>query len=195
MPGYTKLFNSILASTIWREDDKTRIVWITMLAMATKQGIVEASLPGLADFARVNLEDCEKSLARLSAPDAYSRSKISDGRRITEIEGGWLLLNHKKYRDTLTSDERREYNRVKQAEYRAKTHHITDTVSNIANVSNVNDKSAECRHTTPAPSPTPAPEKEDQNQVIRTAAQESAWQSVLKARKKKGTGKYRVRVR
>jgi hypothetical protein len=24
MTGYTKLFNSILASTIWREDDKTR---------------------------------------------------------------------------------------------------------------------------------------------------------------------------
>ena len=43
MPGYTKLFNSILASTIWRADDKTRIVWITLLAMADKHGIVEAS--------------------------------------------------------------------------------------------------------------------------------------------------------
>jgi len=30
--GYTKLYSSIVASTMWREDDKTRIVFITMLA-------------------------------------------------------------------------------------------------------------------------------------------------------------------
>ena len=48
MAGYTKLFNSILQSTIWREDDKTRIVWITLLAMADKNGIAETSLPSLA---------------------------------------------------------------------------------------------------------------------------------------------------
>ena len=54
MAGYTKLFNSILMSTIWREDDKTRIVWITLLAMADKNGIAETSIPSLADAARVS---------------------------------------------------------------------------------------------------------------------------------------------
>lgn len=119
MAGYTKLFNSILASTIWRAPDKTRIVWITMLAMADKDGIVEGSIPGLADFARVDLKDCEAALLELSTPDEYSRSSEHDGRRIEAIDGvGWRLLNHGKYREKMSEDERREYNRAKQAEWR-----------------------------------------------------------------------------
>src|SRR3990167_10772082 len=120
MTGYTKLFNSILASTIWRAPDKTRIVWITMLAMANKDGVVEVSIPGLADFARVSLKDCEAALDDLSSPEPYSRSSENDGRRIAVIEGvGWQLLNHGKYRAKMSDDERREYNRMKQAEWRA----------------------------------------------------------------------------
>ena len=42
--GFTKLFNTIVTSTIWQEDDKTRIVWITMLAIADASGIVGASI-------------------------------------------------------------------------------------------------------------------------------------------------------
>lgn len=121
MTGYTKLFNSILASTIWRADDKTRIVWITMLAMADKDGICEGSVPGLADFARVSIEDCEKALLELSSPDPYSRTSEHEGRRIEHIDGvGWFLINHPKYRAKMSEDERREYNRKKQAEWRAK---------------------------------------------------------------------------
>ena len=119
MAGYTKLFNSILASTIWRAPDKTRIVWITMLAMADKNGVVEGSVPGLADFARVDLQDCEAALIELSNPDEYSRSSENDGRRIAAIDGvGWQLLNHGKYRAKMSEDERREYFKIKQAEHR-----------------------------------------------------------------------------
>jgi len=119
MAGYTKLFNSILASTIWRAPDKTRIVWITLLAMADKDGVAEGSVPGLADFARVSLEDCEAALSELMGPDKYSRSSEHDGRRIEAIDGvGWQLLNHGKYRAKMSEDERREYNRIKQGECR-----------------------------------------------------------------------------
>lgn len=118
MACYTKLFHSILASTIWREDDKTRIVWITMLAMTDQHGTVQASIPGLADLARVSLEECEASLARLAAPDKYSRTKDYEGRRIEEIDGGWLILNHPKYREKMNEIERREYLRLKKQESR-----------------------------------------------------------------------------
>ena len=120
MSGYTKLFSSILASTIWREDDKTRLVWITLLAMADKNGVAEGSVPGLADFARVSVEECRASLKKLMAPDPDSRSRIHEGRRIKEIDGGWLLLNHAKYRAKLNADDRREYNRQKQQEWRSR---------------------------------------------------------------------------
>lgn len=128
MAGYTKLFNSILASTIWREDDKTRIVWITILAMSDKNGVAEGSVPGLADFARVTVEDCRCSLKKLAAPDPDSRSKDFEGRRIREVDGGWQILNHAKYRAKMGADERREYNRLKQAEYRASRPLVKDVI-------------------------------------------------------------------
>ena len=118
MTGYTKLFSSIIASTIWRADDKTRLVWITMLAMADQFGIVEASVPGLADMARVTLQECQDALQELSAPDEYSRSTERDGRRIEPSDGGWRLINHGKYRDKMSRDERREYQRLYQRSYR-----------------------------------------------------------------------------
>jgi hypothetical protein len=119
MSGYTKLFSSIIGSTIWREDNDTRIVWITMLAMADKDGVVEASVPGLADFSRISVDGTRAALAKLMAPDPDSRSKEFDGRRVEEQDGGWRLLNHAKYRAKLSEIERREYKRAKQAEYRA----------------------------------------------------------------------------
>lgn len=129
MSGYTKLFNSILASTIWREDDKTRIVWITLLAMANRDGIAEGSIPGLADFARVSIADCEAALEKLKSPDKFSRSKDNDGRRIAEIDGGWQILNHAKYRAKMSNDERRVYFAGKQREYRERKKGMADVKS------------------------------------------------------------------
>jgi hypothetical protein len=149
MSGYTKLFNSILASTIWRENDKTRLVWITLLAMSDKDGICEGSVPGLADFARVTVAECEAALEVLSSPDKYSRTSEHEGRRIETLDGtGWRLLNHAKYRAKMSEDERREYNRQKQAEHRAKLK--AETVNDSQTLSNgVNDgqsQSAESAH-------------------------------------------------
>jgi curved DNA-binding protein CbpA len=118
MNGYTKLFGSIVASTIWREDNVTRIVWITMLALKNQHGIVEASIPGLADMARVEIDELKRALIKLSEPDEYSRTKEFEGRRIKEVPEGWAVLNHEKYRAKMNQDERREYLRVKQQEFR-----------------------------------------------------------------------------
>jgi hypothetical protein len=130
--GYTKLFGSIVASTIWREDDKTRIVWITMLAIANRSGIVEASLPGLADLARVGVNECQQAVNKLSEPDEYSRTKDHDGRRIAPVDGGWHILNHAKYRAKMGSDERREYLKLKQQESRDRKKAV-NTPSTVVN--------------------------------------------------------------
>lgn len=120
MTGYTKLFGSIIASSVWRESKETKIVWITMLAMAKKTGVVEASLPGLAVLAGVTLDECQAAIARLSEADPYSRTKDNEGRRIACVDGGWHILNHAKYRAKMSNDERREYLKIKQREFRAK---------------------------------------------------------------------------
>lgn len=118
--GYTKLFSSIIDSTIWREDKETKIVWITLLAKCNKYGIVEASIPGLADAARVTLEECEKALALMMSPDKYSRTKEFDGRRIKEVDGGWLILNHAKYRAKMNQEDKLERDRIYQKNKREK---------------------------------------------------------------------------
>lgn len=145
--AYTKLFQTILHSTIWQENNETRLLWIAMLAMADKNGEVLASIPGLARAANISIEDCEEGLEILKAPDKYSRTTDYEGRRIEDIDGGWILLNHSKYRDKMGATERREYNRRKQAEYRARQksekERVTDT---SADVKNVNDVSITVNH-------------------------------------------------
>jgi hypothetical protein len=138
--AYTKLFQTILHSTIWQENNETRLLWIAMLAMADKNGEVLASIPGLARAANISVEACEEGLEILKAPDKYSRTTDYEGRRIEDIEGGWILLNHSKYREKMGAEERREYNRKKQSEYRArqKKERVTNT---SADVKDVNDAS------------------------------------------------------
>lgn len=116
---YTKLFSSITASTIWQEPDGTRLTWITMLAMAKKDGCVYGSVPGLAHQANVSLDAVKAALACFLAPDPYSRTKDFEGRRIEEIDGGWRLLNHEKFRQIRSAEERREYMREYMRKKRA----------------------------------------------------------------------------
>ncbi len=151
MSGYTPLFGSIIASTIWREEMPTKIVWITMLAMADGRGVVEASIPGLADMAKVSLTECEQALAVLSAEDKYSRTKENGGRRIQECDGGWHVLNLAKFREK--SRHRAEYMR----QYRARNHNVTNVtggnpplppVTESNSNSNINIKIQQ--HTSPA---------------------------------------------
>ena len=115
---YTKLFHRILASSIWEEDDKTRLVWITMMASTDENGDVVATEAKLARDARVDLESCQAAIAKFLAPDKASLTTANDGRRIEVIEGGWHLMNHGKYRDMMNQEARREYFRQKRREYR-----------------------------------------------------------------------------
>ena len=120
MTNYTKLFNSIVTSTIWTEDDTTRIVWITMLALADKNGEVQGSVPGLARIAGVSLDACQSALDKFFSPDKYSRTMDDEGRRIEKIDGGWLLLNHAKYRAMASKDDAILSNAERQRRHRAK---------------------------------------------------------------------------
>jgi hypothetical protein len=121
---FTKLFASIISSSIWRASKDTKVVWITMLAMADKDGEVWASVGGLADMARLSREECAKSLTELLSPDEDSRTKEHDGRRIEVIDGGWRILNYKKYRELGRNEDRREYFAEHKRQSRADVHNV-----------------------------------------------------------------------
>lgn len=116
--SFTKLFSSITESTVWCEPSDVRIVWICMLAMADAQGRVWASVPGLANRARVPVEATRDAIARFLEPDTDSRTKDHDGRRIEAIDGGWRLLNHAKYRAIQQEADKREADAERQRKHR-----------------------------------------------------------------------------
>lgn len=117
---FTKLFSSITASTVWCEPDRTRLVWITMLAMADHAGRVHGSIPGLAHIARVPLDDCETALHTFLSPDPYSRTPDFEGRRIEVIDGGWRLLNYAKHRALVDAESVKASKRAYINDRRAK---------------------------------------------------------------------------
>jgi hypothetical protein len=143
MPTYTKLFNSIVTSTIWTEDDKTRIVWITMLAMADQHGEVHASIPGLARVAGVSLPDCEMALGKLLSPDEYSRTPDNEGRRIAPIPGGWELLNHAKYRIMASKEDSKNATAERVRRHRARNAPVTPCNGRVTDGRDIAEAEAE----------------------------------------------------
>jgi hypothetical protein len=109
---FTKLFSSITESTVWMLPSHTRLVWITMLAMSDRHGLVFGSVPGLAHRARVTPEECRDALETLMAPDPDSRTPDNEGRRVAQVDGGWELLNYSKYRAIQDAETVRESKRL-----------------------------------------------------------------------------------
>jgi hypothetical protein len=128
MSGFTKLWAEITDSSIWNEDDKTRIVWITMLARMGPDYVVRASVGGLAHLARVSREDCEKALEKLASPDPDSRSPEEEGRRIKKVDGGFFMINGEKFRQRRGDEEKKAYMREYMRQYRK------NKASNVKNV-------------------------------------------------------------
>jgi hypothetical protein len=134
MTGYTKVFNSILCSTVWREPAATKVVWITLLAMADRHGEVQASIPGLANLSGQSIEETEAALATFLAPDPYSRTPEHEGRRIEAIDGGWYILNHGKYRERMSEEDTKERNKIRQARFRERHKVTQERYENVTGV-------------------------------------------------------------
>lgn len=122
MLGWSPLWESIIESSIWREPDHVLRLWVFFLARKDRDGFVPYRSPAvMADITKiVDVRKYEEALGRLMAPDPNSTTAACGGRRIIGVDGGWRIVNHELYRDKINKEYRREYQRIKQAEYRAK---------------------------------------------------------------------------
>jgi hypothetical protein len=118
--SYAKLFSSITESSLWSASKETRLLFLSMLARANAVGFVEASVPGLARISNLTLEETQRALDELCAPDPYDKSGNNEGRRLVKLDGGWGLVNYEVYRNRRDEEERREYMREYMARYRKK---------------------------------------------------------------------------
>lgn len=141
--SFVKLFASITDSSIWSENNETRILWVTMLAMSDQFGRIYAAVPGLAHRARLSIQETEIGLRRFLAPDPFSRCKDNDGRRIEEIDGGWRLLNYFHYRELRDQDVRREQNRLAKQRQRQKEKTMLKGHHDVSNCQQSQPRSAQ----------------------------------------------------
>lgn len=111
MNGFTKLYSGILDSSIWEEDKATRIVWITFLAKSDASGNVIGVSSRLAKSANVSILEFQSAIEKLTSPDMYSKTPDKEGRRLEKIQGGWHIINYRKYRNAQNIEKRRKQNR------------------------------------------------------------------------------------
>lgn len=102
MSGYTPVFSSVFDGTLHGRWPHTGI-WVCLLAMADKHGCIDKVPRAIAADIGVDLETLTACIADFCAPDEYSRSAESDGRRLELIDParpwGWRIVNHGKYRE------------------------------------------------------------------------------------------------
>jgi len=96
---FTKLDTNIIDSSIWSEPLATRVVWIAFLAKADQNGFVATSYSGMQRSANVPPKEFADAVKCLESPDPDSRTPDHDGRRLEKVDGGWVVLNYRKYRD------------------------------------------------------------------------------------------------
>ncbi len=108
---YSKLFSSIVNSSIWSEDSDVRVLWVTLMAMADQRGFIFGSVSGLARITSIPIEKVLATMEKFLAPDPLSsdasRAPERGGRRIEVVDGGWRMFNYDHYNHIKDADDRR----------------------------------------------------------------------------------------
>lgn len=79
-----------------------------------------ATVENLAKRAIVTIEEAEAAAKTLESPDRNCPEQERQGRRIERVDGGWMVLNSKKYRDIVNREKEKEQTRLRVARHRAK---------------------------------------------------------------------------
>lgn len=121
---YGKTYESMYEGSMVGAGMHVFAVWNYIITKC-RRGSIEVN-PKLLAFTLGGAEsEVEKALIYLCSPDPKSRSKLEGGRRL--VKDGmyqYRVVNWEYYDKIKNEEERREYNRVKQAEYRAKAKFI-----------------------------------------------------------------------
>jgi len=120
---YGKIFQSMYDGTIsvnW----KGLVTFQQMIVLCDSEGVIDITPPALSSRTRIPLEIIEEGIEYLSSPDPYSRSQEHEGRRIILIDEhrpwGWVIVNHKYYRDLASVEDRREKAKLRKQKQREK---------------------------------------------------------------------------
>ena len=120
---FAKVFDQIFNSSI-AENFSIRHVFMDLLVLADKDGVVDMTPEAISRRTNVPLEIITSAIDTLTQADPKSRSHHEDGKRLMLIDShrdwGWQIVNYQHYRGIVDDESRRAYFRDKQREYRSK---------------------------------------------------------------------------
>ncbi|MDE2105438.1 MAG: hypothetical protein KGL39_49885, partial [Patescibacteria group bacterium] len=97
---FAKIFNQIFDSSIV-EDPELRFTFMDLLVLADINGVVDMTHEAIARRTNRPISVIRKTILKLEAPDARSRTPDSDGRRLSRLDDhrdwGWLIINYARF--------------------------------------------------------------------------------------------------
>ena len=118
---YGKLFDQTFTGSMMGKGTAVFAVWAYCIANASRTGRVELNPKLISTLLGASEKEIIRVLEYLTAPDPDSRTKEHDGRRLLRVgQYDYDIPNYPKYRAIRNEEERREYNRQKMAESRAR---------------------------------------------------------------------------
>lgn len=120
MNSFAPIFAEITDSSIWEEPYHVRLLWLTMLARKQADQVVYADAYRLRKWSNITEAETQDALRILSSPDERRKGQEHEGRRISEVPGGWLILNGAKYQMLMQVVAERARKARWAREYRAK---------------------------------------------------------------------------
>ena len=99
MSGYFPIDRGIFSSSIWLTGTPEEIkLWLWLIGNKDDQGVVPFREIAIADGAKLPRDVVDAALQKFSEPDADSRTRDNDGRKIDRTEEGFVrILNHELY--------------------------------------------------------------------------------------------------
>lgn len=127
---YGKFFASTFSGSMYGSGANVFALWGYIISNAVN-GFVDLNPQFISPILGMSLSEVTAAIKFLCSPDASSRNKAEEGRRIIkEGQFQYRVVNHSIYRAIRNDDDRREYNRTKQREHRQRVkQHINDSQS------------------------------------------------------------------
>jgi hypothetical protein len=137
---FAKIFAQIFDSSI-SADYVVRHVFMDLLVLADRDGVVDMTLDAIARRTNVPDEIISHAIAELMRDDRKSRSHEEKGRRLVPIDShrdwGWQIVNYEHYRNIKDEEARRTYFRDKKREQRAKSPYLSTVSTKSPHLSNL----------------------------------------------------------
>ena len=137
---YGKIFQQIYDGSL-RSDPMVRLVFMDMVILADKDGMVDMTHEAIAARTNVPIKSVCDAIKSLESPDPRSRSSRENGARIKRLDEhrdwGWCLINYEYYVKKSSAADRMEQNRINKQRQRER-----DKSADVSNGQRLSAKSA-----------------------------------------------------